>query len=147
MCKYVIAMTAIVRQDVDGHLGTSRHVEYHWYVYQYHCITQKPVNRLTASYWLPVNWFWIVIRFTALYRMVDIELYVVLRYTSPNVVDICVWWAYEDPCCASLSSVLPNSIKHWWYKMVLSLVADQKLLANQIHQKTPTCYELLLVMY
>ena len=47
MCKYVIIITIIARQDVDGHFGTTLNLPAGllstYYVCQY---THKPINRL-----------------------------------------------------------------------------------------------------
>ena len=47
MCKYVIVITVIVRQDVDGHFGSTLNLPAvllcTYYVCQY---THKPINQL-----------------------------------------------------------------------------------------------------
>ena len=47
MCKYVIVITFITRQDVDGHFGTTLNLPAgmlrSYYVCQY---THKPINQL-----------------------------------------------------------------------------------------------------
>ena len=67
----MIVIAVIIRQDVDGHFGTTLKFPAGMLSIIMSAITQKPVNWLTASYWLPVigyqlTGFEFAIRFTAL---------------------------------------------------------------------------------
>ena len=54
MCKYVIVITVIARQDVDGHFGTTLKLPAAMLSI---ITTVLHRNQLTASYWLPGNQF------------------------------------------------------------------------------------------
>ena len=58
MCKYVIVITVIARQDVYGHFGTTLKLPAGMLsIIMSANTTVLHRNQLTASYWLPVNRF------------------------------------------------------------------------------------------
>ena len=69
MCEYVIVITVIVRQDVDGHFGTTVRLPTSMFSANMSASLQSDNNRSISDHSPPDDGFSILCRFTAVVKI------------------------------------------------------------------------------